>query len=289
MSSIQAIPFGQADCFLISLDCKEGRKHVLIDGGTRKYQRNKLEEFLNKNNITEIDFLVVTHFHQDHIGFIPEITKKFAVGTALLPFKPEFCQIFVPGTLEMKEDLIHLIKIKENLKKKTKIFYNNRLSQYQSFFMGEYCFTVIFPKPQDFLPFTEMMMERNFVKKSTVETKRQLINGDSSVLLLTKKEKQLALFCGDCFEENFKDAYFQYKEEKGLEDGVQIVKLSHHGRNDKEHVYYTEEFLKKLHPKEVIITSDEKNIEKYEKEWKRILDGIRIHIVNDQNTRILIE
>lgn len=290
MSSIQVIPFGQADCFLVILDCREGKKHVLIDGGTRKHQKNHLKEFLVKNNILNIDFLVLTHLHQDHIGFLPEITRKFGVEAALLPFEAKWWKSFMLNTFEMKQDFFHLMKIRKNLeKKKTQIFYNHCISEYQSFLMGDYCLTVIFPNRKDSLPFTEMMTKKGVVKRSRMEENRKLINGESSVLLLTRERKQIALFCGDCFEENFKKAYFQYIEDKELEEGVQVLKLSHHGRNDKGHIYFTKEFMERIHPKEIIITSDQGHIGKYGEEWRMLFYGCDIHIAESEEMGILID
>lgn len=87
MSCIYAIPFGQADCFVVALDTGNGRRYVLIDGGTRKHGRNELRLFLEDNNISSISLLAVTHMHQDHIGYIPEMTGRLHTETALLPFR----------------------------------------------------------------------------------------------------------------------------------------------------------------------------------------------------------
>ena len=83
----------------------------------------------------------------------------------------------------------------------TKIYYNNSIQKYQSFVIGDYMLTVIYPNRDSALTLT---------KDSS------LINGDSSVMLLTKGKRQLALFCGDCFEENYSGLYFQYVEDNCL-------------------------------------------------------------------------
>lgn len=62
-----------------------------------------------------------------------------------------------------------------------------------------------------------------------------------------------------------------------------------HGRNDKGHIYYTEDFLKKISPRKAVITSDMDNIKKYSAEWKRILTGTDIYVIEDKIMEIGIE
>lgn len=275
MSCIYAIPFGQADCFVVALDTGNGRKYALIDGGTRKHGRNELKLFLEDNNISSISLLVVTHMHQDHIGYIPEMTGTLHAETALLPFRAKLMHGMMLDNTEMREDYFDILRIVMNLEKQhTKIYYNNGIHKYQSFVIGDYRLTVIYPNRDSAL---------------TLTNDSGLINGDSSVLLLTKGKRQLAMFCGDCFEENFSDLYFQYVEDNGLEKGVDVLKLSHHGRNDKGHIYYTEDFLKRISPRKVIITSDTDNIKKYSTEWKRILTGTDTYVIEDKMMEIGIE
>lgn len=275
MSSIYAIPFGQADCFVVALDTGNGRRYVLIDGGTRKHGRNELRLFLEDNNISSISLLAVTHMHQDHIGYIPEMTGRLHTETALLPFRAKLMRGMMIDNSEMREDYFDLLRIAMNLENQhTKIYYNNSIQKYQSFVMGDYMLTVIYPNRDSTLTLT---------KESS------LINGDSSVMLLTKGKRQLALFCGDCFEENFSGLYFQYVEDNCLEKGVEVLKLSHHGRNDKGHIYYTEDFLKKISPRKAVITSDTGNIKKYSAEWKRILTGTDTYVIEDKIMEIGIE
>ena len=259
----------------MALDTGNGRRYVLIDGGTRKHGRNELRLFLEDNNISSISLLAVTHMHQDHIGYIPEMTGRLHTETALLPFRAKLMRGMMIDNSEMREDYFDLLRIAMNLENQhTKIYYNNSIQKYQSFVIGDYMLTVIYPNRDSALTLT---------KDSS------LINGDSSVMLLTKGKRQLALFCGDCFEENFSGLYFQYVEDNCLEKGVEVLKLSHHGRNDKGHVYYTEDFLKKISPRKTVITSDTDNIKKYSAEWKRILTGTDTYVIEDKIMEIVIE
>lgn len=56
----KTIDFG--DCIVI-----HGSKNVIIDLGLETTARTILDFLLN-NNITKIDYIVISHYHQDHIG-----------------------------------------------------------------------------------------------------------------------------------------------------------------------------------------------------------------------------
>ena len=73
MSRILTVRLGVAKCFLVR--GKEG--YLLIDAGTKNKAR-KLWNFLKKHNIPpqDINLIVVTHGHIDHIGSLAEIREK---------------------------------------------------------------------------------------------------------------------------------------------------------------------------------------------------------------------
>lgn len=57
---------------------KVDRFNILIDTGTAFFG-NKLKDYLKSQNIEEIDYLLLTHSHYDHIGGVPVILKNFRV------------------------------------------------------------------------------------------------------------------------------------------------------------------------------------------------------------------
>lgn len=72
---------GQGDSTLI--ETPEGQ-NILIDAGTA-YQGSSTAQktiipYLRQNNITDIDLLIITHKHSDHIGGIADIIKNFNIG-----------------------------------------------------------------------------------------------------------------------------------------------------------------------------------------------------------------
>lgn len=95
--TITFIDVGQGDSILIEAPCG---KNVLIDGG-RSNNYNFLAEFLLKNHIYNIDTIIITHIHNDHIGGIIDVVemlnvRKIIIGT----------DVFVSGDfIELKKVL----------------------------------------------------------------------------------------------------------------------------------------------------------------------------------------
>ncbi|MCI9302561.1 ComEC/Rec2 family competence protein [Clostridium sp.] len=71
---IHYIDVGQGDCILIQVN----NKNLLIDSGpstNRKYLLN----YLKKINIKKFDYIIATHPHDDHIGNMDTIIKRYNV------------------------------------------------------------------------------------------------------------------------------------------------------------------------------------------------------------------
>lgn len=77
---VHFIDVGQGDSELI----QQGDKNMLIDTGTNA-STNALIEYLEKQNISKIDYLVLTHPHEDHIGGADAVIREFNIGTVYMP------------------------------------------------------------------------------------------------------------------------------------------------------------------------------------------------------------
>lgn len=73
---IHYIDVGQGDSELI----QENGQNMLIDTGTNE-SANSLVSYLHSQNIKKIDYLVLTHPHEDHIGGADAVVKNFDIGT----------------------------------------------------------------------------------------------------------------------------------------------------------------------------------------------------------------
>ncbi|WP_349409541.1 ComEC/Rec2 family competence protein [Pseudalkalibacillus sp. SCS-8] len=78
---MHVIDVGQADS--IYIETSNG-KHVLIDSGD-EHDGHKVVSYLQKRGIHQIDYLIATHPHHDHIGSMEDIFKAFEIETVYMP------------------------------------------------------------------------------------------------------------------------------------------------------------------------------------------------------------
>lgn len=77
---VTMLDVGQGLCVLINAD---GHKMV-YDGGNRE-NSSRVVAYLRKNNVKEFDYLVASHFDEDHIAGLIGILRTTSVGTAIIP------------------------------------------------------------------------------------------------------------------------------------------------------------------------------------------------------------
>lgn len=76
---ISYINVGQGDSELI----QQGDKNMLIDTGTNA-STSSLISYLHSKNIKKLDYLVLTHPHEDHIGGADAVINNFEIGTVYM-------------------------------------------------------------------------------------------------------------------------------------------------------------------------------------------------------------
>jgi competence protein ComEC len=79
---VHFINVGQGDAILIQ---SPDGKVMLIDGGENN---GKAIAHLRQEGIPQIDVLVITHPHQDHIGGLPDILKEYETSVVIAPRVP---------------------------------------------------------------------------------------------------------------------------------------------------------------------------------------------------------
>lgn len=77
---VHYLDVGQADSILIV----QGEHAMLIDAGNND-DSDFVAEYLKKQGIKELEYLIGTHPHEDHIGGLDYIIKNFTVGKIFLP------------------------------------------------------------------------------------------------------------------------------------------------------------------------------------------------------------
>ena len=80
---VSYVDVGQGNCTYIKLP--DG-KIALIDAGNVMYGKTVCD-FLTKNNVTKIDYLIATHSDSDHIGGFSEVFENFEVVNIYRPFQ----------------------------------------------------------------------------------------------------------------------------------------------------------------------------------------------------------
>jgi competence protein ComEC len=77
---IHFIDVGQADSILI----QQGSSSMLIDAGNN-LDSELVRNYISKQGITKLDYIVGTHPHEDHIGGLDHIIDSFEIGKIYMP------------------------------------------------------------------------------------------------------------------------------------------------------------------------------------------------------------
>lgn len=90
MVDVIFINVGYGDAILI----KQEERYGLIDGGSSilgEFQGNRisLQNYLKRESITELDFIIITHIHEDHVCGIAEIINSVKIKKFYLPYIPK--------------------------------------------------------------------------------------------------------------------------------------------------------------------------------------------------------
>lgn len=110
---IHFIDVGQADSILI----KSNGKAMLIDAGNND-DADTIVNYLKNQEIKELDYVIGTHPHEDHIGSLDTVINKFDVNTIIMPKKSTTTKTFedVVTAIENKNLSITLPKVGDKYK-----------------------------------------------------------------------------------------------------------------------------------------------------------------------------
>lgn len=79
---VHFLDVGQGDCILISCDgC-----HMLVDAGNNQ-DGEMITSYLKEQGIAELDYVIGTHPHADHIGGLDTVIDNFGIKTLFMPQK----------------------------------------------------------------------------------------------------------------------------------------------------------------------------------------------------------
>ncbi len=81
---VHFLDVGQADAILILEESGGIRRAMMIDTGDRKTAR-QVTAYVREQGVTQLEWLVLTHPHADHIGGAAYLMESLPVGSCLLP------------------------------------------------------------------------------------------------------------------------------------------------------------------------------------------------------------
>jgi competence protein ComEC len=102
------IDVGQGDCALVRL---VGGTNILIDTGQQKYAQRTIIPYLRKKGVNKIDYLLISHDHDDHSGGVIDIMNNMKVGKVLIGqnnFTHEEYQTLISSLQTMKKQILYL-------------------------------------------------------------------------------------------------------------------------------------------------------------------------------------
>ncbi len=240
--SVHYIDVGQGDCFFISFP--DG-KNLLIDSGKNsKTNFSKIKAYLDEYDCERIDYLVLTHPDENHIGNALSIIENYSVGLVYLPY------------IVSPEDFPSYFKIINKLNTKQ---IKTEISMLGKNFSGEdYFFCFLTPLEKDNLD--SSYNDYNF---SQEYTSRQL--DDISPIMFLRYKDVRFVFCSDAGQSQEK-IVIEYQK-LGIYDimfnskvnlaGVDYLCLSSHGGSG----CSSQEFLSLANPKNVVVSVGGENYE----------------------------
>jgi competence protein ComEC len=86
---VHYIDVGQADSILIQVN----NKNMLIDAGNRG-DADAIVPYLQKKGVKKLDYVIATHPHEDHIGSMSDVIKKFPITEFYAPKKTSTTKTF---------------------------------------------------------------------------------------------------------------------------------------------------------------------------------------------------
>lgn len=97
-----ANPYSASDAYVHFIDVGQGSstliqvgdKGILIDAGEKEYG-DYVVDYINSCGIKELEYVVASHPHSDHIGGINDVIEQYSIGEFIMP---ELTEINIPTT-----------------------------------------------------------------------------------------------------------------------------------------------------------------------------------------------
>lgn len=269
MSELHILDVGRADCCVLLLDTPEGMRTVVVDGGSKYHGgRRPLLEFLSQRGITVIDLLILTHLHQDHFGGFAHLVDQVKIRRAIAPcgdLRFADCVYPVFGNSEYYREYHAFFQY---LGRSGTELLTSAGCAGKAFSFGAYTLECLYPLAGSDLrsvTYAQALCSPALTQESMawlLEAHKQTCNEDSSIWLLRKGERDLALLSGDSTDETMRAALC------GRQIHPRLQKLSHHGICRR----YFSEYVENLIQPEILVVSVDRM--HYTEEIERQIDAL---------------
>ncbi len=258
---VHFLSVGQADCAVIELP---DNKIMMIDAGDGDAETTILDYLDNvifEDNYDKIDYLILTHSDEDHIG-----SAKAVIDTYDIEY------VFRPNIYSKSEEAPEGAKKHEtNVWDNTVKAFNAKVDADKIIYNDEYV-----DGTQDIITNETAGYSVNFYYP--LDDYYSDVNDFSPVMILSYMEKDF-MFTGDSSvssEEDFLNAY-PTEVANGTFD-VEVLKVGHHGSNTST----SQEFLDVIKPEEAVISCGQDN--KYGHPHDEVVDRLSDSGVNIRRT-----
>jgi competence protein ComEC len=223
-----------ADSFLIRLYERERTLHLLIDAGKRGQGEQIILPYLKEEGITHLDYLIVSHPHNDHFGGVPDLLADpdLTVGRFIYAPVPDATVRSEAGEDANYRDWLEMRRLISGHPRIQEIVELDYRQVGERLEIAPSCYfdIVSLPDPGYYLP-------------------RDKVNlNNLSVVLKLNYHGFTALFTGDCGADQA-EAILRSEQREWLRD-VHVLKAAHHGGDESTNP----EFIETCRAKIVLIT-----------------------------------
>lgn len=221
-------------------------KYALIDTGFKEHS-DSIINYLNENNINNLDFILITHFHCDHYGGLEDILNKIKVGGVYIKEYSGLDCTKANGELAddkyRNKELLMYNKLINLSKQKSNYINLNKLTK------------VVFNGIELFLYNNDDIIKRNYedITLSSYHVYKYSENTNSLVIFFSVNNTNIYL-AGDItdIDDSIKStSYLNNKIVKKINKSIDIYKAAHHGMNNGS-ILNTLNIIK---PKNIVITN----------------------------------
>jgi len=215
---------GKADAILITTE----NHTVLIDTGENKHGPH-IADYLLSRGITEIDYLIITHFHKDHVGGADTIIKNFGVKEVIVPNYGKESRHYARFNAAMLAMRLE----------------NSILTEITEFILDNSIF-ILYPSQLEYREYSDMS-DDEYDEDDEIEEENKPNENDFSIVVSVNHGDNYFLFAADATAERLDELL---SDENIVNTKYDFLKVPHHGKYNKRSL----EFINAVSPKYAVIT-----------------------------------